>query len=146
MKYLAGLTAILLTQSFSAKAIHSLDVQHNSLPVIYGQVAYHTIDKNVCYADESAPLFRISTLTIKPTPNGIQFNWMVEETANLQYFLIEHSNDGQNFLPLYEVPVQLHQKTYSFVDAGSKASDKKVYYRVKAVYPTVVIESPIRKL
>lgn len=146
MKYLVGLTAILLTQSFSAKAINSLGVQHNSLPVMLRQVAYHTIDKNVCYTEESTPLFRIYTLTIKSTPNGILLNWMVEETANLQYFLIEHSNDGQNFLPLFEVPVLLHQKNYSFVDAGFKASDKKVYCRVKAVYSTVVIESPIQML
>jgi hypothetical protein len=146
MKYLVGLTAILLTQSFSAKAINSLEVQYNSLPVMLRQVACHTIDKNVCSTEKSTPLFRINTLSIKPTPNGILLSWMVEETANLQYFVIEHSKDGQYFLPLFEVPVLLHQKNYSFIDAGFKASEKKGYYRVKAVCPTVVIESPIQKL
>ena len=101
---------------------------------------------NTHYTAEVTSFLRFNTLTLKPTANGIMLNWMVEETANLQYFLIEQAVDGQNFSPLYEVPVQPNQQAYSFIDDGFKTLDKPVYYRVKAIYPTIVLASPVRRL
>lgn len=134
-----------MIQSFSAKAINSADTLHNNVAITHERIAYNKVDQPAIDTSVSVQV-RGNTLAVKTTPNGILLNWMVEETANLQYFLIEHSTDGQNFLPLYEVPVQLHQQIYSYVDGGNKTSDKKIYYRVKAIYPTVVIESPIRNV
>jgi hypothetical protein len=146
MKNLIWLTVAVLLQSVSVKAREKHMAQPFQLPSIHKQVMCLSLDEGAHFTGEIKPFLRFNMLTIKPTAQGILFNWMVEETTNLQYFLIEHAVDGQNFSPLYEVPVQLNQHEYSFVDAGVKAFDKPVYYRVKAIYPTVVIESPVRKI
>lgn len=149
MKNLVWLTVALLGQSLSAMAAGKVDVEPCAISPLCQQTFCSGFDtaRQVRYTTDVLGSLHFNSLTIKTTDKGAVLNWEVQETTNLQYFLIEHSNNnGQNFLPLFEVPVQLDQKMYSFVDAEFKASDKKVYYRIKAVYPTVVVESSVQKL
>jgi hypothetical protein len=146
MKHFVLISMLVLLQNFIANATDKYEKQpYTTADVKYGVVM------NVGYKHSHAegvamPLLGINTLTLKPTANGIVLNWTVEETANLQYFLIEYAVDGQSFSPLSELPVQATQFNYSFTDTATKTNEKGVYYRVKAIYPTKVLESAVRKL
>jgi hypothetical protein len=148
MKNLVWLTAALLWQGLSVMAAGK-DVALQPNMTYVSQTIYSGFDtaRQTRYNTDVLQSLRFNSLTIKTIDRGTLLSWEVEETSNLQYFLIEQAMDGQNFSPLFEVPVQFNQHSYSFVDTSSnKTSDKTIFYRVKAIYPTEVLESPVRKL
>lgn len=117
-------------------------------PSIHNQAVYISLLARVIASHiGEVPLpLHFSNLTVRSTPKGAQLDWVVSETVNLQHFSIERSFDGRHFSALAQVPVQSNQLTYSFIDEEVKATAKTVYYRIKAVYPTEVIVSTIRKI
>jgi len=133
----------MLLQSFSVCAAAKSHTDSSRQIIVYIDSNTHAIKDSVNTPQLSS---HISNLSVKPTEKGTLLSWVVQQTANLQYFLIEHSIDGQTFSPLFEVPIQPQQHHYSFVDNGLKARGKTIYYRIKAVYPTAILESPVRKL
>lgn len=117
-------------------------------PTIYGQAAYIGLLARVMAShqgDIALPL-RFTHFTAKPADADVQLSWVVDETIDLQYFIVERSFDGRTFTALAQVPVQTGQLVYTFTDKEVRAVNKPVYYRVRALYPTEEVVSSVRKI
>src|SRR4051812_48785930 len=117
MKNLVWLIIALLGQHLSAMPAGKGDILHCNISPVSQLFSSSNMDtaRQTRYTDYTAVSLHFNSVTIKATEKGTLLKWDLEETANLQYFLIEQAMDGQIFSPLFEVPVQLHQHHYSFL-------------------------------
>ncbi len=66
--------------------------------------------------------------------NGIKLNWKIENEINVDQYLIERSNDGNNFTVVNNILPKENNgtnTTYSAIDQNATAS--VLYYRIKAL-------------
>jgi endoglucanase len=117
-------------------------------PAIYNQAAYVGLLARVMasHAGEIVLPLHFKSFTVLPVSAGAQLSWIVDETVNLQHFIIERSFDGRTFSALSQVPVQGNQLVYTFVDKEMKVTATTAYYRIKAIYPTEEVVSTVRKI
>lgn len=60
--------------------------------------------------------------------SGNQLHWSVESTENLNFFIVQRSDNGVNYKPLAMIQVDYSVTEYDFVD--EKANNKNWFYRI----------------
>jgi hypothetical protein len=74
---------------------------------------------------------RFNAFTLKTQEKNISLKWEIEQTGDLQKFIVERSKNGVSYQPITEITGSFNQNNYFFIDKNPIPGNN--YYRIRAV-------------
>jgi hypothetical protein len=74
---------------------------------------------------------RFRDFSLKTLEKNVNLKWEIEQTGDLQKFIIERSKNGVSYLPIAEITGNFNQNNYSFTDENPIPGNN--HYRIRAV-------------